>query len=58
MTESYKNSVSNLRYRRDVAIQALIKARRKKRKSSHLLAAVLVSVATLRQVTDQEMFAA
>jgi hypothetical protein len=43
-------SESNIRYRRDVAIQALIKARRAKRRSRHLLEQVQTYVTMLREV--------
>lgn len=56
MTNS-KQSLANLRYKRDVAIAALIRARRAKRKSRPLLEQVLTYVAQLRGVRGNEAVA-
>lgn len=44
------SQLRNLKYRRDVAIQALIKARRSHKKRSHLQQQVLAYVEALRVV--------
>lgn len=44
----------NIRYRRDVAIQAYLKARKSKRRSRHLLEPVQTYVAMLRDARETQ----
>jgi hypothetical protein len=47
-----KRTAARIRYQRDVAIAALIKARRQKKASRPILVAVLECVAALRKVAN------
>ena len=47
-----KRAAARLRWQRDVAIQALIKARRHHRARTHILADVLATVTALREVVS------